>query len=112
MRRPVEVLWGANFETPIRGPWKIDRQNPPALSNRDWLVPSGFIDAQGNRSTDLREGCTKGENLTQCLQSNGVQASSIAYHPEDRFWTFQWIATAIYLAFSALAPCSPVWLVV
>ncbi|HEX9414936.1 MAG TPA: hypothetical protein VF916_15635 [Ktedonobacterales bacterium] len=111
IRAPVELLWRPNFETPVTVTWPIDQQNPPALSNRDWLVASGFIDAQGNRSTDLREGCTKGETLTQCLQANGVQANYIAYQPEDRFWTFQWIETGIYLVFSVLALFAAVWLV-
>ncbi|HEX6777558.1 MAG TPA: hypothetical protein VF099_05105 [Ktedonobacterales bacterium] len=111
IRVPVEFLWRPNFETPVTVTYAIDQQNPPALSNQDWIVSQGFIDAQGNRSTDLREGCTSEETFTQCLQANGVQAQYVAYQPGDRFWTFQWIETGIYLAFSVLALAATVWLV-
>jgi hypothetical protein len=90
---------------------KIDQQNPPALSNQDWIVSQGYIDAQGNRSTDLRESCTRDETLTQCLQANGVRANYLSYQPGNRFWTFQWIETGIYVGFSVLALFATVWLV-
>jgi hypothetical protein len=111
IRAPVELLWRPNFETPVTVTYSIDQQNPPALSNQDWIVSRGYIDAQGNRSTTLREGCAKDETLGQCLQTNGVQANYIAYQPGDRFWTFQWIEAGIYLGFSALALGASVWLV-
>jgi hypothetical protein len=111
IRAPVEFLWRPNFETPVTVTYAIDQPNPPALSNQDWLVSQGFIDAQGNRSTDLREVCTSEETFTQCLQANGVHAQYVAYQPADRFWTFQWIETGIYMGFSLLALFAAVWLV-
>jgi hypothetical protein len=111
IRAPVELLLRPNFETPVTVTYSIEQQNPPTLSNQDWIVSQGYIDAQGNRSTNLREGCAKDETLTQCLQTNGVQANYTAYQPGDRFWTFQWIETGIYLGFSALALGASVWLV-
>jgi len=104
-------LWRPNFETPLTVTYAIDQQNPPALSNQDWQLTSGFIDAQGNRSTDFRGSCTRDETLTQCLQANGVQANYLTYQPGDRFWTFQWIETGIYVVFSVLALFAAVWLV-
>jgi len=111
IRVPVEVLWRPNFETPVTITWPIDQQEPPALSNQAWRFASGYIDAQGNRSSDLREGCTREMTTTQCLQANGVQANYISYQPGDRFWTFQWIETGIYMGFSVLALFAAVWLV-
>ncbi|HKD74375.1 MAG TPA: hypothetical protein VKB76_02725, partial [Ktedonobacterales bacterium] len=64
-----------------------------------------------NRITDVSGNCTLAESVTQCLQDNGVQANFISYQPGNRFWTFQWIETSIYVAFSALALCATVWLV-
>ena len=111
IRAPVE-LWGRpNFETPLTVTYSIDQQNPPALSNQDWIVSQGYIDAQGNRSTDFRGSCTRDETLTQCLQANGVQANYLSYQPGNRFWTFQWIETGIYVGFSLLALFAAVWLV-
>jgi hypothetical protein len=111
IRAPVE-LWGRpNFETPVAETYSIDQQNPPALSNLDWRLTSGYIDVQGNRSTNFRGSCTKDETITQCLQANGVQATYLTYQPGDRFWTFQWIETGIYVGFSVLALFAAVWLV-
>src|SRR5260221_7512397 len=70
IRAPVELLWRPNFETPVTVTYPIDQQNPPALSNQAWIVSQGYIYAQENRSTDLREGCTRDETFTQCLQAN------------------------------------------
>jgi ABC-type transport system involved in multi-copper enzyme maturation permease subunit len=111
IRAPVELWWRPNFETPVTITWPIDQQEPPALSNQAWRFASGYIDAQGNRSSDLREGCTGEMTTTQCLQANGVQANYISYQPGDRFWTFQWIETGIYMGFSLLALFAAVWLV-
>src|SRR5215469_11890377 len=111
IRVPVELLWRPNFQTPVIVTYAIDQQHPPALSNQDWLVSQGYIDAHGNRSTDLRQICTRDETFTQCLQANGVQAQYIAYQPGDRFWTFQWIETSIYVVFSVLALFAAFWLV-
>jgi len=111
IRAPVEVLWRPNFQTPLTVTYAIDQQNPSALSNQDWIVSQGFIDAQGNRSTNLRGSCTRDETSTRCLQANGVQANYISYQPGDRFWTFQWIETGIYVGFSVLALGASVWLV-
>ena len=40
-----------------------------------------------------------------------MQAIFVSYQPADRFWTFQWIETGIYLGFSLLALCAAFWLV-
>jgi hypothetical protein len=111
IRVPVELWWRPSFETPLTVTYAIDQQNPPALSNQDWIVSQGYIDAHGNRSTDLRQICTRDETFTQCLQANGVQAQYIAYQPGERFWTFQWIETSIYVVFSVLALFAAFWLV-
>jgi hypothetical protein len=111
IRAPVELLWRPNVETPVTVTYSIDQQNPPALSDQDWIISRGFIDAQGNRSADFRGTCAKDEPITQCLQANGVQANYITYQPANRFWTFQWIETTIYLACSALALGATAWIV-
>jgi hypothetical protein len=111
IRAPVELLWRPYFETPATVTYSIDQQNPPALSQQDWVISQGFIDVQGNRSTDFRGSCAKDEPITQCLQANGIQANYVSYQPANRFWTFQWMETGIYLAFSALALGATFWLV-
>jgi hypothetical protein len=111
IRAPVELWWRPNFETPLTVTYAIDQQNPPALSNQDWIVSRGFIDAQGNRSTNFTGNCTRDETPTHCLQANGVRANYLTYQPGDRFWMFQWIEAGIYVGFSMLALFAAVWLV-
>jgi hypothetical protein len=111
IRAPVEFLWRPYFEPPVTVIYALDQPNPPALSDQDWIISQGFIDAQGNRSIDFTGSCTSAETATQCLQANGVQAQYVTYQPADRVWTFQWIETGIYLAFSLLALGATFWLV-
>jgi hypothetical protein len=111
IRVPVEFFWRPYFQTPVTLTYSIDAQSPPTLSDQDWVVSQGFIYADGSRSANLRELCPPDEIFTQCLQANGVEANYIAYQPGNRFWTFQWIETGIYLGFSLLALGAAIWLV-
>jgi hypothetical protein len=45
------------------------------------------------------------------MQASGYRSNYLSYQPADRFWTFQWIETGIYLAISALAIGATFWLV-
>ena len=108
IRAPVELLLRPNFEPSITVTWPIG-QNGPTLSSQDWRIAKGFIDAQGNKTNKLE--CTGNQTLNQCLQASGARSNYITYQPADRFWTFQWIETGIYLAFSVLALGAAVWLV-
>jgi hypothetical protein len=111
IRVPVEFLWRPTFEPPVTVTSALDQPNPLALSQQDWIISQGFIDARGNRSTTFTGNCTEEETATQCLQANGVQAQYVTYQPADRVWTFQWIEAGIYGGFAALALCATFWLV-
>jgi hypothetical protein len=111
IRAPVELLWRPNFEPPVTVTWPIDQLNPPAtVSTQDWVLAFGIIDAHGNKTNKL-EGCTLSETINQCYQAIGARARYISYQPADRFWTFQWIETGIYVVFSVLALGTAFWLV-
>ena len=112
IRAPVENLWRPNFEAPITRTNQIGHANTtsPTLSDKDWIVSQGYVDAQGNKHVGL-VGCTTNQSLAQCFRANGAQAIYVSYQPADRFWTFQWIESGIYLGFSALALGASVWLV-
>jgi acyl-coenzyme A synthetase/AMP-(fatty) acid ligase len=45
------------------------------------------------------------------MEADGYRGNYLSYQPADRFWTFQWIETSIYLAISALALGATFWLV-
>ena len=112
IRAPVENLWRPYFEAPITQTHEIGQSsnNKSTLSNQDWVISQGFIDAQGNKHDGLI-GCTTNQTLAQCFQASGAQAIFVTYQPADRFWTFQWIETAIYVGFAALALVAAFWLV-
>jgi hypothetical protein len=110
IRAPVELLLRPNFEPPITVTWPLGTASKPiTLSGQDWLIATGYIDAQGNKTN--RFACSADKSLDQCAQADGLTGHYLTYQPADRFWAFQWIETGIYLAFSALALSATVWLV-
>ncbi len=113
IRLPVEMWWRSHFLPPVTVTWPIEQETPPVtLSVQDWEIDSGLIDAQGNPyKGPVLSYCDNPESFAQCAKSQGFQAYYRTYHPADRFWTFQWIETGIYLAFSTLALLATVWLV-
>jgi hypothetical protein len=109
IRLPVEFFWRPNYEPAITVTWPLNGQPPAALSNDDWGLSGGWIDAQGNETNSLN--CSGMQTLQQCVQSSGYRSNYQTYQPADRFWTFQWIETGIYLGCAALALFATVWLV-
>jgi hypothetical protein len=112
IRVPVASLWRPNFEAPLLQTNPVGQLNnrQSALSSQDWVIAQGYIDAQGNKHDGL-VGCRSNQTSVQCFQANGAQALFVSYQPADRFWTFQWIETGIYLGFSVLALFVAFWLV-
>lgn len=110
IRAPVELLWRPNFEPPITVTWPLGNDDKPiTLSSQDWLVAQGWIDAQGNKTNRFL--CTANQTLDQCAQADGLTEHYLTYQPGNRFWTFQWIESGIYFAFSVLALGAAFWLV-
>lgn len=112
IRVPVASFWRPYFEAPITQTTPIGQvnNNQSTVSNQDWIVSQGYIDAQGNKHDGL-VGCTSNQTSVHCFQANGAQALFVSYQPADRFWTFQWIETGIYVGFSVLALFVAFWLV-
>src|SRR5262249_10863113 len=85
-------------------------QSADYAGREDWKVDSGWLDAQGNRTNGIH--CNSAaQSPLQCATDAGYRGNYLAYQPADRFWTFQWIETGIYLAISALALALTFWLV-
>ena len=102
----------ANFEPPILVTWSLAQgDNPPVTLNyQDWRINDGWVNAQGQITNSLR--CSQVyPTALQCAEADGYRSYGLTYQPADRFWTFQWIETSIYLAISALAVAVTVWLV-
>jgi len=107
----VEFNLRPNFQPQVVVTWPLEQDNPPmTLGREDWNLGGGFLDAQGNRTNSVR--CSGPEQTPlECMRADGYRGYYLAYQPADRFWTFQWIETGIYLAISALAIALTVWLV-
>jgi len=95
--------------------WPIEKGfNDPApatVGKEDWNIDSGLLDPQGNRTNGIHCDLPGYTDPVQCGKDEGYRGHYLAYQPADRFWTFQWIETGIYLAISALAVALTFWLV-
>jgi hypothetical protein len=111
----VEFNLRPNYQPQVVVTWPFDKgfddPAPVTLGREDWNIGGGFLDAQGNRTNAIRCTIANPTSPLQCAQADGYRGHYLAYQPANRFWTFQWIETAIYLAISALAVGLTVWLV-
>ncbi|MGY1811886.1 ABC transporter permease subunit [Blastococcus sp. SYSU D00820] len=85
-----------------------------APGSADWVIEHGYADATGHRLSgaeyDELEGAADlaGTDLDQFLHARGIQQFEI-YHPADRFWTFQLIEAALFVAVAAVLIGVVVW---
>ena len=112
----VEFNLRPNYQPQVVVTWPLQDgfdqgSRPITLGREDWNIGGGWLDAQGNRTNSIR--CTSADAQTplQCAKEDGYRGHYLAYQPADRFWTFQWIETGIYLAISALAIALTFWVV-
>jgi hypothetical protein len=116
IRIVVEFNLRPNYQPQIVVIWPL-KENfdqgpaPITLGREDWQVGSGFLDPQGNRTNGIRCNLATATGPFQCAKAEGYRGNYLAYQPANRFWTFQWIETTIYLAISAQAVAVTVWLV-
>ncbi|GAA0813690.1 ABC transporter permease subunit [Spirilliplanes yamanashiensis] len=86
----------------------------PAPTVADWMIDNGYADATGRRLTtleyyELKDAADRaGANLNQFLHARGIQEYWV-YHPADRFWTFQLIEAAVFIAVAAVLIGVVVW---
>lgn len=118
IRIVVEFNLRPNYQPQVVVTWplaqannlSLDSDNPPiTLGREDWQIGSGFLDAQGNRTNSIRCSFATAQSPLQCARDAGYRGNYLAYQPANRFWTFQWIETGIYLAISLLALGATVW---
>ncbi|AGZ44339.1 ABC transporter permease subunit [Actinoplanes friuliensis] len=80
----------------------------------DWTIEQGYADAAGRRLSsaeyyELEDAADRaGTNLNQFLHARGIQQFGV-YHPADRFWTFQLIEAALFIAVAAVLIAVVVW---
>jgi hypothetical protein len=87
-------------------------QRPVTIA--DWMIERGYADAAGRRLSwteyyELEDAANRaGANLNQFLHARGIQQFGV-YHPADRFWTFQLIEAALFIAVAAALIGVVVW---
>ena len=97
---------------------KLSNTAPSPGSLRDAWVLNGpiLVDRHGNRpSRALMDQCL-GPHVAggpqqvpiECLTKLGL-ITRVDYHPADRFWTFQWIETGLYVGVSAALVAFAAW---
>lgn len=120
VRIPIVTLARKHFLAPITRltPLKIDE---PVIGGtatgglRDWVIRSEVVDKTGapfgqfgisqqvmaERCPDLMTGGQLDKvDAGRCLSRLGVRLSE-TFHPDSRYWTFQWIEGAIFLGLAA-----------
>ncbi|MEH1028385.1 ABC transporter permease subunit [Micromonospora profundi] len=86
----------------------------PVHSFADWVIERGYADATGRRLSgteyyELEDAANRaGTNVNQFLHARGIQQFGV-YHPADRFWTFQLIEAALFVAVAAVLIGVVVW---
>jgi hypothetical protein len=109
VRGVVEFVLRPQFLPPVTRITSPASGNPNAY-NGDWILNSGFryLDRQGRTITsadlvNLCHGLAKGGigDFNACLQAQGVRFLNL-YQPANRFWLFQGIESAIFIALALL----------
>jgi hypothetical protein len=113
-RLGVEQLARPSFLPPITRVYGLDA---PDYSNRyDWILSQGWADLQGNHLHDATvfricdTGAHTKEAFLQCVQAHGFQ-QFVTFQPADRFWLFQGMEAALFLALAGACVALTFWLV-
>ena len=120
-RMSVALLARPAYATPLTtmepvrvGGSKDQAGHRPVPSNASWIIEHGYADATGRRLSlteyyELEAAANRaGTNLNQFLHARGIQQFKV-YHPADRFWTFQLIEAALFVAVAAVLIGVVVW---
>jgi ABC-2 family transporter protein len=118
-RLPVSLLARPRFLAPLERTFPVAGTTAPNQLSGDWILRAGVYDAQGTLRSGGTSGTTFGDSaqavcgtppdappdplLQQCLANYGPGAyNQELFHPAERFWLFQGIETALFVALAAL----------
>jgi hypothetical protein len=111
-RLGIQIYARPNFLPPIT---RVFGLNAPDYINRyDWVLDTGRVDPQGNhlQGNAVLQACEAGagskSDVFQCLQTHGFQ-QFVTFHPADRFWPFQGIEAAIFIALAGACVALTFW---
>jgi hypothetical protein len=112
-RLGVEKLLRPYYLAPLH---RVATGSAPGVHARDWVLDDKLVDAVGRRITSAREDLAvvhaqhAGIDAQQYLVSLGWRRV-IEFQPAGRFWEFQAIETAIFVALALCAVWAALWLV-
>jgi hypothetical protein len=118
-RLPVGLLVRPRFLAPLERTFPVAGTAAPNQLSGDWILGAGVYDAQGTLRTGGTSGATFGDSaqavcgtppdappdplLQQCLANYGPGAyNQEVFQPAERFWLFQTIETALFIALAVL----------
>ena len=119
-RVAIEAFLRPNFMSALKVTWPFDQGKIPPVVQTSWVVSKGYIDQSGHvYSTphDLFPLCigsgitdSKAQDtlLTQCAQAHSIVHVAF-YQPVERFWLFQSIESAIFLALTVIFLALTIW---
>jgi ABC-2 family transporter protein len=120
VRLPVESWVRPRFLAPLERTFPVAGIEAPNPLGGDWILRAGVYDAQGTRLSGGTSGATFGGDsaqavcgtppgeppdplLEQCLDHFGPGAYNLELlQPAERFWLFQGIETALFIALAVL----------
>ncbi|WIG57887.1 MAG: hypothetical protein OJF49_000632 [Ktedonobacterales bacterium] len=102
---PLTITYDSSIAVPPTGP-----------QMRDWVTSSGFVDHFGDPvSQDLINGIcgandptTAGNPTSACVHAHGW-LYTVTWQPDSRFWAYQGIESAIYLALALAVLAVAIW---
>ena len=104
VRLPVEFRLRPYYQSPLKATFDIATGTSTQISNVDWEVNSYFVDHAGHQLADRQvyDTCLTSFNSTkpsflQCVHNHGWVIAEL-YQPANRYWTFQAIETALFVA--------------
>ena len=114
VRLPIDNYLRSNYLPPV-----TVTQSPLANTNpvtrADWVLNGGWVDTHGHPISDYQAfstcaigpGSTK-QDFFHCVVAHGWLETTV-YQPASRFWLFQGIETAIFVALAAALVGLTIW---
>jgi hypothetical protein len=98
--RVVEMVWiRPHFIAPLTFTASLDTAAAKQRGASGWILGQTFTDPGGHTVNDL---AVRGDS--PCVATHSCFAgyhTTITYQPADRYWTFQWYETELFVAVSA-----------
>jgi hypothetical protein len=108
IRLPVEFLARAHYLSPLRRTFPVVGTMSPNQLTGDWVVKAGIYGVDGARLSggtfgSFSQNVCPPPATNSCLAGLPPDAYNLQlFHPADRFWLFQVIETALFVALAAL----------